>query len=60
MNGEFSDDNDDISESEIVPIKFVERRRIIETILSNLLIFADWKGFRRYVNLYIDMIVLYK
>ena len=41
LNGEFSDDKDIIFESEIVQIKFVERRRITEAVLSDLLTFTD-------------------
>jgi hypothetical protein len=40
LNREFSDDNN-ISESEIVSIKFVERRRIAEIALSDPSAFAD-------------------
>jgi hypothetical protein len=59
LNEEFSDD-DDISESETVQMKFVERRRIAEAVLSDPSTFADQKGFRRYINLFIDMIALCK
>jgi hypothetical protein len=60
LNGEFSDDEDITSESETVQIKFVERRRIAEAALSDPSTFADQKGFRRHIDLSIDMIALCK
>ena len=51
LNGDFSDDED---------TKLVERRRIAEAALSDPSTFADLKGFRRHVDLSIDMIALCK
>jgi hypothetical protein len=60
LDGEFSDNKDTTSESETVQIKFVKRRRITEAALNNPSIFADQKGFRRHVDLSINMIALCK
>jgi hypothetical protein len=60
LNGEFSNDEDTTSESEIIQIKFVERRRIAEAALSDPSTFPDQKGFRRYIDLSINMIALCK
>jgi hypothetical protein len=59
LNEEFSNNNN-ISESETVQIKFVERRRIAEAALNDLSSFTDQKGFRRHINLCIAMIALCK
>lgn len=60
LNGEFSDDEDATSASETVQIKCVERRRIAEAAFSDPSTFADQKGFRRHVDLSMDMIALCK
>jgi hypothetical protein len=55
LNGELSD-----NESVIIQLKFAERSRIAETLLYNPLTFTAEKGFRRYINLSMDIIVLCK
>jgi hypothetical protein len=60
LNGKFSNNKNIIFESEIIQIKFIERYRIIEIVLNDLLIFADQKNFRRYINFSINIIALYK
>jgi hypothetical protein len=60
LNREFLEDEDVVSELEIVEIKFTERRRIVEAVLSDLLIFVVQKGFRRYIDFSVDTIVLCK
>jgi Protein of unknown function (DUF3435) len=62
LNGELSDDDDDDdqSESPIVQLKFVERQRIAEASLCDPSTFAAQKGFRRHIDLSVDMIALCK
>jgi Protein of unknown function (DUF3435) len=55
LNGEFSDDDGDTSEAEKVQTKFIERRRIVEAALSDPSAFEDQKGFRRHINLSMDI-----
>ena len=58
LNENVPDDDDDISDSETVQIKFVERRRIAEAALSDPSAFADQKGLHRHVDLCMNMIAL--
>jgi len=60
LNGEVLEDEDSISEFERVPIKLAERRRIAEAALSDPSVFANQKGFRRHIDLCVDMIALCK
>jgi hypothetical protein len=43
-----------------VLFKFVERRRLAETSLYDLFIFATEKDYRRYIDLYKDIIIFCK
>jgi hypothetical protein len=60
LNGEDSSDDEDISEPETVPLKFVERCRIAEAALCDPSTFAAEKGFRRHVDFCKDLIALCK
>ena len=61
LNGEPSDnEKDDKSEPVNVQFKFAERRRLAEASLHNPSTFTAQKGFRRHINLSVDMIALCK
>ena len=60
LNGEDSSDDEDISEPETVPLKFVERCRIAEAALCDPSAFAPEKGFRRHIDFCNDLIALCK
>lgn len=63
LNGELSDDDyndDNTTKSVTVQVKFVERRRIAEASLCDSSSFTAEKGFRRHIDLSMDMIGLCK
>jgi hypothetical protein len=67
LNGKLSGDNNnndkddnDVSEIIIISLKFVERRRLTETLLRDLSIFAIEKDYRQYIDLCKNIIAFCK
>lgn len=60
LNSESSDDEDGASGPEPVQFEFAERRRITAAVVSDSSEFTGPDGFRRCINLCIDMIALCK
>jgi hypothetical protein len=60
LNGEDSDDEFKISETEVDQIRLVERRLIAEVALSDLSTFADCRPFSVHIDFAINMIALCK
>ena len=60
LNGEDSDDEVKISETEMDQIRLVERRRIAEVALSDPSTFADCRPFSVHIDFAINMIALCK
>jgi hypothetical protein len=60
LDREDSSNNNNTFESIAVLLKFIERRRIAETVLYNPSTFTPEKDFHRYINFYRNIAVLYK
>ena len=60
LNGEVPLDEDSISESEAVPLKFAERRQIAEVALTDPSTFGPGKGFSRHIDFCTNLTALCK